>query len=189
MILDRLIAGDSLEFVDEVPDYPATDGWTLKYRLTPTFTDVAQTPIELTAVTYETSAYQVTETATNTADWKPGAYAWSRWVEKPGQRQSLGDGRLEVRPNPVTLVQGYDSRTQAEIAYDDAKAALASFNASNGRVKAYTIAGRSMEFDTSADLVALVKFWENEVSKEAAARAKKDGRPNPRRYYTRMSNG
>lgn len=189
MILNRLTVGDTLDFVDQVPEYPATDGWTLKYRLTPSFTDPAQAPVDLTATTYNTSDYQIQATPTTTAAWIAGAYAWTRWVEKIGQRQSLGGGRIDLLANPALLVAGYDARTQAEKALEDAKTALATFQATNGRVKSYSIAGRSQEFEAATDLVTLVKFWENECSKEAAARAKADGRPNPRRYYTRMSNG
>jgi hypothetical protein len=35
VILSTLIVGDTLDFTDQVPLYPATDGWTLKYRLIP----------------------------------------------------------------------------------------------------------------------------------------------------------
>ena len=50
MILQEIIAGDTLDFSVTVPDYPATDGWTLKYRLTPQFSTPTQAPIVLTDV-------------------------------------------------------------------------------------------------------------------------------------------
>ena len=37
MGLEKLVAGDTLDFTDTVPDYPPADGWTLKYRLIPQF--------------------------------------------------------------------------------------------------------------------------------------------------------
>lgn len=189
MILDKIVAGDTLDFVDQDSTYPATDGWTLKYLLAAQFTTPTQASVTLTATTYLTTDYRVQAAPSATAAWVPGIYTWTRWVEKAGARQSLGEGQIEVRANPATLPQGYDSRTQAQVALADCKTALANFNTTGGRMKRYAIAGREMEFDTSAEIITLVKYWENEVSKELAAKAVQDGRPNPRRYYTRLSNG
>jgi hypothetical protein len=57
--ITKLIAGDSLDFTTSVASYPATDGWTLKYVLAPRFTTPAQSPITLTAATYEVTGYRV----------------------------------------------------------------------------------------------------------------------------------
>jgi hypothetical protein len=43
------VAGDTLDMQVTVPDYPSTDGWTLKYRLTPRFSTPTQAPIDITA--------------------------------------------------------------------------------------------------------------------------------------------
>lgn len=188
MILDRITSGDTLDFYDEVPDYPATDGWTLKYNLVPQFSSPAQAIVTLTGTTYNVTDYRVQASPT-TMTIAAGVYTWVRWVEKTGARVSLGEGRLEVRANPATLAQGYDSRTQAQKALEDAKTALATFNATSGKVKAYSIAGRSMEFSEAGELVALVRYWENEVRRELAAKAVQEGKPDPRRYYMRLSNG
>lgn len=190
VIRTPIIVGDTLDFVERVPGCPASDGWTLVYRLTPTFIDVVPAPsITLSATVYDTDAYRIQADPTATVAWVAGTYTWTSWVERTGERQSLGSGRIELVPDPATIAAGYDGRTLAERAYDDARAALATFQQSNGRVKAYTIGTRSMEFSSSEELVTLVKFWENECSKEAAARAKRERRPNPRRYFTRLSNG
>lgn len=188
MIPDQIVAGDTLDFTESVADYPATDGWTLKYRLTPQFASPTQTPVTLTATTYETTDYRVQAAAATTVGWKDGIYAWARWVEKSGDRRSLGDGRLEVRPDPSSLTQGYDARTTAEKALEDAQAALANFSATGGRVRRYAINGREMEFDAAADILKLVNYWTNEVAKEQAKKAVAAGMPDPRRYYTRISN-
>jgi hypothetical protein len=188
MILELLVVGDTLDFVDQVPAYPATDAWTLKYRLTPTFAAPAQTPIDLTATTYTTTDYRVQAGPATTATWKAGIYTWTRWVEKAGARQSLGEGRIEFRPDPATLVQGYDPRSSAQRALDDAQAALANFQATGGRVKSYSINGRSMEFDAAVDIIKLVNYWQNEVARENAAKAVQGGQPDPRRIYLRAHN-
>lgn len=197
MILQKLVVGDTLDFVDVIASFPATDGWTLKYRLIPEFTTPAQTPITLTASTYQTTDYRVQVSPTTTATWAAGIYTWRRWVEKSGARQSLDtdatldveqDNRIELLPDPTVLAAGYDGRSTAVRALEEAQAALANFSATGGRVKRYAIAGREMEFDQASDILALVKYWENEVSKENAARASQAGKPNPRRYFVRLNN-
>lgn len=181
---DTLIVGDSLDFVTSVTDYLASDGYTLKYRLVPR---TSGTPIDITAATYEVDGYRVQVAPATTATWTAGEYSWFSWVEKSGERWQVDSGTCTLQVNPATST-AYDGRTTAERALEDAKTALANFSATGGRVKSYQIAGRSMEFDAAADIVKLVKFWENEVSKEQAAAAVKAGRQNPRRYFVRMSN-
>lgn len=188
MILDQLIIGDTLDFVDQVPGYPATDGWTLKYLLAARFATPTQASITLTATTYQTTDYRVQSAPATTAGWKAGTYTWTRWVEKAGARQSLGSGEIEMAPDPATLTQGADLRTTAERALADAQAALANFQATGGRVKSYSIAGRSMEFDAAGDILKLVSYWQAEVMRERAAKAKRAGLPDPRRISIRMSN-
>jgi hypothetical protein len=188
MILDQIIAGDTLDFVDQVPDYPATDGWTLKYLLAAQFVAPVQASVTLTATTYLTTDYRVQAVPTVTELWAPGVYTWTRWVEKVGARQSLGEGRLEVRANPATLPQGYDGRSVAERALAEAEAALANFQATGGRIKSYSIAGRSMEFDAAGEFLTVISYWRREVMTERASKAKAEGRPDPRRIQIRLTN-
>lgn len=188
MILDQIIVGDTLDFVDQVPDYPATDGWTLKYLLAARFTTPTQASITLTATTYLTTDYRIQEAPATTVTWAPGVYTWSRWVEKSGQRQSLGTGEIELQADPTTLPQGTDLRTQAERALADAQTALANFQATGGRVKRYAIAGREMEFDDAGAIITLVNYWQIQVTREKAAKAVRDGLPDPRRIQVRLTN-
>lgn len=188
MILDKGVVGDTLDFTVSDSDHPATDGWTLKYRLTPQFATPTQSPITLTATTYQTTDYRVLVLPAVTALWAAGIYTWSQWVEKTDDRKTLGEGRIEFFPDPSAVAQGYDFRTTAETAFEDAQTALANFQATGGRVKAYTIGSRSMQFDDASEILVLVKYWENEVAKERAAKAKQAGRPDTRRYFVRLNN-
>lgn len=178
-------AGDSIDFVDQVDSYPASDGWTLKYRLTPQFGSPVQAPITLTATTYQTTGYEVTVAPATTALWKAGRYTWSRWVEKTGYRHAIDSGNVDVQPDPSAIGQGYDPRSQAQKALDDAKTALAGFTASSGRIKRYAIAGREMEFETGGEILSLITFWRIEVAREKAATARREGKPDPRQIQIR----
>lgn len=188
-IRDPIIVGDTLDFVERVDAYPASDGWTLIYRLTPTFVDAVPAPsITLTASVYDTDAYRIQADPTTTAAWVAGTYTWTRWVEQTGQRQSLDSGRVTLNPDPATIAAGYDGRTLAQRALDDAETALATFSGSGGRVKSYSIAGRAMEFESAADILTIISYWRREVMTERASGAKAAGRPDPRRIQVRMRN-
>ncbi len=190
MIVDELIAGDTLDFLDSVPDYPPADGWTLKYRLIPRFTTPVQAPIDITATT-SGSDYRVQAAAAVTAAWKAGDYNWARWVEKAGPiRQSLGDGQIKVIADPAAAVQGYDGRSHARKVLNQIEAAIESRSLSTMReVLAYTIGTRSQTFDdseTKAELVKLHSHYKWLVANEDAREKIAAGLPNPRNVRIRF---
>jgi hypothetical protein len=162
---DILIAGDTLDFTDVVPDYPATAGWTLKYRLVPRFTTPVQAPITLTA-TASGADYVIAAAPTVTATWAAGAYSFFRWVEKAGARQTLDPaegGQLTVKADPSAVPQGTDTRTQEEIALDAIDAVLA--NRATVDQKSYSIAGRSLERMAVSELLELRRYYAARVQK------------------------
>ena len=184
-MIEELIAGDTLSFLDSVPEYPPADGWTLKYRLVPRFTTPVQAPITLTAIT-EGTDYRVQEAAGATAVWAPGSYTWSRWVEKAGPiRQSLGDGQIQIKTNPATAAQGYDGRSHARKVLESINAVL------EGRAtqdqEEYTIGSRSLKRTPIADLLVLRDRYVAAVANEDAAAAVASGLPNPRNVGIRFN--
>lgn len=186
--ITKLIAGDSLDFATTVAEYPATDGWVLKYVLVPRFTTPAQAAITLTATTYETSRYRVQVTPATTADWEPGAYSWSSYVEQTGKRVTLEQGaELTVAPDPTTMAVGTDLRSDAAKALASAEAALVSYTASNGAVQEYAINGRRMTFRSADDITALIKHLQGKVVREQRAAAHLAGHANPSRFGVRLA--
>ena len=183
----RIIAGFTLDFTTDVPDFLPADGWTLRYRLTPI--SAAGTVIEFSAVT-EGDHYRVQIPPNTTRDWGAGEYAWTAWVDvttAPGSEMyPVDEGSCTVAPDPTAMPAGTDSRSMARRALADAEAAMASFQSSGGRVKRYAIAGREMEFDAAADLLKLISYWRAEVMREDAADARAKGLADPRRIYLRM---
>lgn len=163
----ELVAGDTLDFTVSVPDYPATDGWTLKYRLTPRFTTPTQAPIDLTAAA-SGADYQVQAGPSTTAAWKAGTYTWARWVEKTGARQTLDEsGQLVLKADPSATVQGHDARTHASKVLDAIEAVI------EGRAtkdqEEYTIGDRQLKRTPLADLIALRGRYKAEVLAERRA--------------------
>ena len=185
-MIEELIAGDTLDFLDSVPEYPPADGWTLKYRLVPRFTSPVQAPIDITAST-SGSDYRVQAAASVTAAWSPGAYTWARWVEKAGPiRQSLGEGQIQIKPDPSAAVQGYDGRSQARKAVEDLEAAMAVFQATSGRVKSYSIGSRQMEFESSDEIKSLLSYWRGKLANEEATERLDRGQPGMPRLLARL---
>lgn len=187
-MVGKLVAGDTLDFLDVVPGYEATAGWTLKYRLAPRFTTPVQVPFDLTAVP-EGADYRVQATPLETGSWLPGQYTWARWVEKPGARQSLGTGELSVTPDPATLAAGADLRSPTRKALDDALAAQRSFVATRGAVAEYQIGERRMKFSSSADFIGLINQLRIDLAREVRAEALAAGMPDPRKVYVRSRRG
>lgn len=172
------VAGDTLDFEVEVPDYPSTDGWTLKYYLNARFTTPTQAQIVITATANDDGTYQVQASPTDTADWKPGAYGWARRAEKVGAAQTLASsweqGEFEVRQNPATATQGYDSRSHARKMLEAIEATLQG-KASDDQ-KAYTIGSRSVDKFTPKELEAWRDYYRREVAAENAEAGLDSGR-------------
>jgi hypothetical protein len=183
-MLEELIAGDTLDFLDTVDEYPPADGWTLKYQLIPRFTTPAQSPITITATTSGTD-YRVQAAAGVTAGWKPGAYTWARWVEKAGPiRQSLGEGQIVVKTDPAAAAQGYDGRSHARKMLDQINAAFEAFQVG---VKSYTIGSRQMTKQDIPEMLTLRDRYTAEVASEDDAAKIASGFPNPRNVGIRFN--
>jgi len=177
-----LVAGDTLDFLTSVTNYPPADGWTLKFRLVPRTAGNGE--IDITATT-SGSDYRVQVAPSVTALWDADEYSWNSWVEKTGVRYSVESGQVTIKTDPSTLAAGTDSRSQAEQAVDDLKAAYATYTSSQGHIAEYEIAGRRMKFANSGDIIAKLSFWQAELTREKAQKAVAAGLPDPRRIYLR----
>jgi hypothetical protein len=76
--LERLIVGDTLSDTVTVPGYPASEGWTLKYRLIPRTSGAA---IRF-GTTADGDAHVLLVDAAITAAWVAGEYNWAAYVER-----------------------------------------------------------------------------------------------------------
>jgi hypothetical protein len=164
---DVLVAGDTLDFSTAVTEFPASDGWTLVYVLVPQFSTPTQTPITITSSTYEVTDYRVSEGPAVTANWAAGAYSWYSYVEKSGARETVGNGLLQIRPNPATLAQGYDSRGHARKVLDAIEAVLE--KRATLDQEAYAIGGRQLSRMPVGDLMRFRQRYVAEVATEDAA--------------------
>jgi hypothetical protein len=179
----ELIAGDTLNFLTQVPDYPATSAWVLKFRLVPR--TVGNTAIAITA-TAEGADHRVTVSAATTTAWGVDSYTWTSWVEKGAEVYSVDSGQIVVKTNPRTAAAGTDGRSVAVKALDQAKAALAAWTPTTRR---YRIGDREHEFSSKADIVGLISYWTTEVAREQRREALAKGMPDPSKAFVRLIRG
>jgi len=164
-----LTAGDTLDFTTSVPDYPASEGWTLKYRLAPR---AAGTAIDITA-TADGDDYDVQAAASTTISWAAGFYTWTAYVELAAERYTVGRGQLQIRAASTTLAAATDGRTHARIVLDAINATI------EGRAtkdqQEYSIGSRSLK---RIPLMELLKFRDQYQAKVNAEENKAAGRSN-----------
>jgi hypothetical protein len=178
---ETLIAGDTLDFSTTVTNYPASDGYTLKYRLVPR---VAGTPIDLTATTdTDGVSYRVQASPIVTSSWTAGEYDWFSWVEKVGARYSVGNGQTVIQPNPA-VASTSDRRSHAQKTLDAIEAVI------EGRAsldqQEYTIGNRQLKRTPLADLMELRKYYQSLVKADETTAALNGGRPVPNRFSARL---
>lgn len=171
-LANLLTAGDTLNFTAVVEDYPATEGWTLIYRLAPR--SGAGTAFTITA-SASGSDYLVQVAASTTANWVAGYYTWSAYVEKAGEVYTVSRGQLQIRAASSNMAAGVDDRTHARKTLDAIRAVI------EGRAsldqQEYTIANRSLKRTPMADLLRLRSIYESEVRAEEAAERLNAGLP------------
>lgn len=179
----QLAAGTTLKAVASLPDYPASAGWVLSYRLTP----AAAGP----AITFVASAsgddHAVLVPRGTTANWAPGVYTVTAWVDKGAERYSVDSegGRITVTPDPANLTAGTDLRSQSEIALAAVQSLLAG-KAASGTAE-YTINGRQLKSYSLAELMRLEAKLKADVDREriAAGQQPQHGAGRIRRILTR----
>lgn len=179
-MLQRFSAGDTLAFDERLPDYPASSGWTLNYRLVPRSGGTAYT----FASTASGDLHAISVAAATTAAWVPGTYTWASWVGSGALSHSIGSGTLTVLPNPRTAAGPLDLRSDAEVALDNVRATIR--GKASADVLRYTIAGRSLERYAMSELVALESQLALQVRREQRAATLAAGGADPRRLSVRL---
>jgi hypothetical protein len=175
-----IAAGDTVTWRRDLPDYPAGE-WTLKYRLINLsgHIDIVTTASGTTHV--------VDEPASTTVAWTAGTYIWQSYVvDGAGVRYTIGSGTMVIKPNLAAMSAGYDARSTARKALDDARAARAAYIATNGHVAEYEIAGRRMKYKNAAEIEAHIQALEREVASEAKAERLAAGLPSGNRVLVRL---
>lgn len=181
---DTLRAGDSAEWTESLPDFPAADGWAAKIRIL----FKAGTAEDLIGTASGTD-WAFSASPTITASWPAGPATLVLYVERgtggTAQRGTLRQRALSVLPNLLQAAT-FDGRSANRIALADCEAALSKY-ISDGKahVQSYSIAGRTMQFRGTAEILDLIRYYKAEVAREDAALAILSG-GTPGRVYTKI---
>lgn len=161
-----LQAGDTLSWPVDLPDYPASDGWVLAYRLIN-----AEKTIDFSAATdlQNPAIHRVNIAASVSAQFDPGEYTCVATVSRGTDRHTVGKRSVRVLPDLSAATSPLDARSDARRALDDLRAALRRWLSTNGAVAEYEIAGRRMKFASADDIKSRLQLAEAEVAREVAA--------------------
>ena len=107
-------AGDSASWSESLPDYPASAGWSLKYRLM----WPSGSGVNLTANPVGDD-YAITLASASTASWLAGSATLVSWVEKGSERVTLAQQAVTILPD-LTQAVTHDGRSANKQALDAA---------------------------------------------------------------------
>lgn len=157
-------AGDTLAWTKSLTDYPASAGWTLKYRLIN-----ATSKIDIIAAA-SGADHTVTVPAATSVAYVAGWYDWQAFVEKAAERYTIGSGRIQILPNLAGVAAaGFDDRSQPRRILELLMAAYESAVTSRSFVYEYQIAGRMMRFNKKEEWIMEINFWKSQVAQEERA--------------------
>jgi hypothetical protein len=177
-------AGDTVAWTKSLADYPASAGWTLKYRLINAAgsIDIVSSP--------SGDDHAISKSSSATAGWVAGDYIWQAYVEGgAAERYTIGTGSITVKPDLAAQSGGFEARGTWAKALADLRAALAAWVTSSGHVQEYEIAGRRMKFATTDDIRKRIAIAEREVAREASIDATAAGNSLGRTLNVRFNNG
>lgn len=160
---ESVTAGDTIQWTITLPDYLASDGWVLKYRLI----NVAG-KIDITS-TPDGDDHAIEVTALTSATWAAGSYDYQAYVDGvSSQRKTIETGRIIIKPNLANEANGYDNRTASRKLLDQLDADMAAYG-NKAYTQEYEISGRRMKFLNPGEFLAFRNKVRSEVAREEAA--------------------
>lgn len=178
-----LQAGDTIRWTIHLPDYPASDGWALAYRLinVEKTIDIAAGPDQ-----EDPARHRVDIASSTSAGYTPGTYTVVATVSRGADRYTVARREMRVLPDLSAATNPVDARSDARRALDDLRAALRRWLATQGVVAEYEIAGRRMRFASADDIRRRIQLAEAEIAREEAAERLAAGLPRRRRVLVRF---
>ena len=179
-------AGTTIEWVDEattagINETISSPDWTLEYFLR---TNTASEGHIATGTQYSNSTgWQFTISATDSAGFDAGNWFWSARAFKSGKVFEIGNGELVVKQSLqyTGTPSAIDNRTQTEIDLDAVTAAIRAIIAD--KAAKYSIGGRSFERINLPELRAREAELKARVFSEKRYSLKSQGLGDPKNLY------
>ncbi len=182
----EIVAGTTIEWVDEattagINETISSPNWTLEYFLR---TNTASEGHIATGTQYQNSTgWQFTISATDSAGFDAGNWFWSARAFKSGKVFEIGSGELVVKQSLqyTGTPSAIDNRTQTEIDLDAVTAAIRAIIAD--KAAKYSIGGRSFERINLPELRAREAELKARVFSEKRYSLKSQGLGDPKNLY------
>jgi hypothetical protein len=176
-----IIAGDTLIWLKTLTNYPASAGWTLKYR-------AINSADNIDIISAASGAdHLISVPAAVSADYAPGEYQWQSYVTNiAGERYTIETGSIVVKANWAAQVGGLDIRSNAKKILDTLETAWVTASATRAFVFEYQIGERKMRFATRSEWIAEMDYWRREVAREKRAEKLAAGLGSGRKVYMRF---
>jgi hypothetical protein len=173
-----IIAGDTISFTKSLADFPASQGWSLKYTLRG-----GANPIEFTS-TADGDDHVLSVDALTTAQWLPQDYTFSGFAEKGSERDSIYLATLTVIANTESS-DATQQTTHAQRMIERLESVLegkARSDILDSEVEGTVI--RRMPF---ADVFKLLQKYRRMRESEIAAERIRNGQSSGRKIVTRLN--
>jgi hypothetical protein len=181
----EIIAGDTLTWSKDLPDYSATDGWQLSYRLRGNANyDLAWG----TVVSANGSGFVVSVPSATTHSWAAGTYWLFGFVTKTSERYQIIKVEVVVQPDSQSASQSFDGRSHAKKCLQAIEAMLEGNASREEQSYQIDIQGkmRQLQFCTKAELIQFRNYYKREVESELAAERIAKGLGGGRKILTRF---
>lgn len=152
----KIYKGLSYTWTESVSDYPAGDGWTLKYSLSN-----ASTAATITT-TASGDEHVAALTATTTGSMTAGTFVWISYADNGTLKEEVGRGEIQVL---TAIGSAGDRRTHARKMLDSIEAILES--RATREQEEMTIAGRMIKYLSLEQLIKARAHYEYLVRVEA----------------------
>ena len=167
----EIIAGFQYSWKETLSNYPADDGWSLKYKGLN-----ASGNIEINAAA-DGSEYLITLTPAATAAYTAGTYQFYKYVEHPdGQKYQISTITIDVLTNPIAA-NTLDTRTHARKMFEALEAL--ELGRADKVQKSFSIAGRAIEYLSPEEIIK----WKNHYKRIMMT---EEGNPPVRRRLVRL---
>jgi hypothetical protein len=174
----QITAGDTVSFTKSLANYPASQGWNLKYVL-----NGGADPIIFTSIA-SGDDHVILVPAATTAQWLPADYELTGFAENAGVRNAIYIARLTVSINVESTDPG-ETRTHAQRMVISLEAQLEKM--AQDDIIDSSVEGTQIRREARKEIYTMRKKYQRERESEIAAENIRNGKQSGRKIVTRLN--